>query len=347
MHERRRYYWIDAARPVAAFFVVLIHVSAFRHYDGSATFLTYEWYRPVLNIAVPFFFFVSGYLLLNKGPSKILTQASKTLTLFVSSVLIYLFFDFFTLIDFSSLSLNNIAESLRQVAARLTFSRFLDGTAGQYHLWFLSGLTVAILALTLLVALKCPPWLVATTMTIPWVLQSAGTPIIESLRNVPQSLMWVGLGFYFASRRNGSRRSLAIITITSALAYVTLSYLNAGNLVNVALVIWTIALVKLLTTSSGSPSLLSKFGEYSFSIYVLHVLVLRSCLMVLDRLPIDTEQLLAWGPYPLVMSIVVYIISCLLHIPFTKYFLGPMERIFRWISTSLIASPKTPESTPA
>ena len=133
----KKSYYFDFLRVVAALMVVTIHATVYIF--KFATFFNYGFYREILELAVPIFFAISGYILSfkidDKGIAYLKKYLFKVLGIFLSVSMINLA-TFYVLWLLNSYWINPIR--------LIDVSSIVDGRWGSYHLWYLWALFICV-----------------------------------------------------------------------------------------------------------------------------------------------------------------------------------------------------------
>nr|WP_170169185.1 acyltransferase family protein [Mesobacillus subterraneus] len=124
-------YTIDAMKFISVVAVVMIHVTVFLPHRNLATISNYYIYRHALDIAVPFFFAVSGYLISGKGNMGYISKyAKKIFTMYVVFSILYIFIRFLFIGTDRMFLDKAFWVSARILVESLTVTNLLNGTIG-------------------------------------------------------------------------------------------------------------------------------------------------------------------------------------------------------------------------
>ena len=149
MQKTNKYPALDAIKIIMAFLVVGIHT-------GTITNAQYPWgLELLLSIAVPFFFFCSGFLLQNKIINKqaelniIQKYLQKTLKLYILWHLVYLPIDLRYMFHANNTLWKDLIVYIKML--------LLNGeTYFTWPLWYLHGLLISVIIIWILRKLKTP-----------------------------------------------------------------------------------------------------------------------------------------------------------------------------------------------
>lgn len=321
-------YKLDQVRIWASIAVVLIHVTSYLPNYGRETLENYYWYRPLLNLGVPFFFGVSGYLLSAKDDSFVQRYCKNISFRFIIYSLFYVLVDGIILI---SQHQDVIQAALAWFNERNLYS-FLNGTWGQYHLWFLFALIFATYGVGRLISsgwdirriflfcllLNGLIWLLPATEWLEMLFRYGG---------IPKAMLYISLGamaVQFPPRLRIHRWHIAGL----GLFYILLFNFSQFSLLNeLGLVALTYLLLVYVIQRPGEYSWLNRWSDMSLNIYVLHVLFLKMVQLYGEAKLWDwfNSDLL----YILVLLSVSVLGSILVYPLVNRFFFDPMEQILK------------------
>lgn len=139
-----RLHHFDRLKALAALMVMTIHITAPVADLETTTFDNYGWYQPILNLAVPIFFLLSGYFIGQKGQSYLPSYRRKTLLLFLQASGCYLL---------SNLVMwtldNSLATAVQRLYHSFTLEALTSGVVASIPLWFLWAMYWALWLLSL------------------------------------------------------------------------------------------------------------------------------------------------------------------------------------------------------
>lgn len=188
---------LDLSKFIAAILVVLIHVFAVRNYEPPAV-LTF-----MLHMVVPFFFTISGYLLLYKKENRQLhsTQIDKYLRKYLKLYLIWLLI--YSPLEISVLCDMNLP--ITKIICNLGWNFMVTGRFYKaWPLWYLLAAlhSIAIIGLLLRCGIKlCGLLFIAFFLMLAgWFLNDSSLPVLDSVREFYFT--------YFYTTRNGVFQAL-------------------------------------------------------------------------------------------------------------------------------------------
>ncbi len=335
--ENRRIYWADVVRAVAIFLVVLAHVNI----KGDGAPWIPPFYYVLSRMGVPFFFMLSGYLLLQKQePIGIffLKRVRKVLVPFVIWSVIYMVF--------WNREFAGVALSVQAVVRSLI--RILRGPRAN-HLWFfyaLFGLYLITPVLRVLVAkgtrrevlYLCGVWLMAGPV-LAWVEEFTVIRVGVDLRYVTGYLGYFLLGYFLGGLHPG-RRAMAGAALLHLLGFgVTfwgLWFVTRGgqhrdafeSYLSLGVVMMSLGMFMLLRWLGERTPLLARrlafaVSRVSFGVYLIHVMVMDVVVTLgLEGIP----QVLRWPSALLIplTAVVVLAVSSLVvrlmqRVPLLRY----------------------------
>lgn len=321
-------YKADQVRVWASIAVVLIHVTSYLPNFGRETLHNYYWYRPFLNIAVPFFFGVSGYLLANKGQAYIKPYIKGIGLKFMVYSLFYLMLDWLIqyFVDFDGLA------SLSRILQERTLYALINGTWGQYHLWFLFALMVSAYLFGWLrskgfssayiflasLALNLILWILPKNELVDQIFRYGG---------LLKGILYLSMGAFISDRPSNFPVGKWLV-LFMGLVYALLFNFSPFKLLNeFGLIAVTYLLLKNVIDRPGHETWLNAWSALSLDIYVLHVLFLK-----LVRL-YGESRLWAWFNsdliYILVLLLICVVGSVLIQPLVDQLFFRPLRRALK------------------
>lgn len=286
--ERTIIQWVDVARFLCAFFVVLAHVTGW----GSNGNFAQSFYYSISRVGVPIFFLLSGYLLLSKEENLSVffkKRISKVLIPFLVWSIIY-----------DAAYSQPITETVFSLKSAIgLFVRIIRGPRAG-HLWFLYYLIGLYLLVPILrVFVKHARKTEFLYYVFLWLLVTSFLPIIEAftpIKNGFEIYMASGylgyylLGYYIGNAENSTKLFYwgVGLFIFGFLTTFSVFYFDLPPLDNelvfrsytsfniVMMSLGAFILMKTLGEKSGTAfSKLSKAAsQHSFGIYLIHFLVL-------------------------------------------------------------------------
>ncbi|MFF2875919.1 acyltransferase family protein [Gottfriedia sp. NPDC057991] len=293
-------YSLNTFRAIAALFVVLIHVSAIYFELGYNDFLNYFIYRNLFEIAVPIFFAATGYLLndkihyykeqmidynvveFRKISSKLaFDMAKKYLFYYLFVSIIYIVFEYYLyLTDRLYLDLDRWNIFLE----RLSIERFLNGTIGGVHLWFLTGLVVVLLILGFLLRLGVTPGVIFV-IVLPlyllnleeyWTLTKIDKIIADEGLFLP--LLCVAIGMFVRDLKLVKRAIYWYSAFISLFAFVCVKYYVPSKFDSILLMLSLYCFGLIFSTYKNVGKNIKIFQSFSFwglYLYLYHLIFLR------------------------------------------------------------------------
>ena len=321
-------YTIDTIKFFCAIAVIFIHITAFIYHDGMAEVLNYYSYRYLLDIAVPFFLITSGLFIAKKSTYELIKYIKNIFKIFIIFSLFYISIDiiiiFIERIAFKSLFWSNVIT----VFDRLTFSNFIKGTSGQFHLWYLMALVIAVLILFFMKKLKLTNnWILFISIGI-YIIANTGLIDLTSIvlwGGFPKALLYVSLGYFIADLNLSIIKWPFLKFILFASLFSIYSILSRSGLSQFLLVLTVSFLLIFAIKHPGKPNILAKWGrKYSLSIYIMHVFIYTSFYRIIGYLEITDFKDATLNVF--LLGFLCIIGSILVYIPIEKYFYKPLSR---------------------
>lgn len=276
-----RNYLIDVFKFFGAFAVVVIHVTAVIKNKNLDTFWNYQWYRPLLNFAVPFFFSASGYFLFQNiikksdGVKYLWNYAMKILKYYIVFSLFYIGFGI-SVRFFDQLFLGeSFRTSVSKMVGGWNYTKVFNGTIGQYHLWFLTSLFVAVLILMILYRLNLKAKSILLISVMIYSLSLVKFVKIDELYiygGLTKGLFYLSIGYFVASINPNKVVLPGIGLFLSTLSYYAFTLKNV-SITEIPLALMAFYMVAICSKypSVGKDSVFAKLGAQSLGIYVLHL----------------------------------------------------------------------------
>lgn len=314
--------WVDIARFLAAFLVVLAHVNGW----GSQSNLPISFYYIISRAGVPIFFLISGFLLLSKD-DELFTFLKKRISKILIPFLIWsIVYDVI-----QSQPFDQTGVTLQSAASMII--RIIRGPRAG-HLWFLYHLIGLYLLVPILrVFVKHTHTLGLYYYITLWVFVMSILPIIEEFTPIQNGFEiystggYVGyflLGYYIGNMEN-SKKLLhwgVGLFLSGFISSFVIFYFNVPPYDN-ELIFRSYPSLNIILMSLGAFILMRIFGEkspssigeisnrvgrLSFGIYLIHMLILASMQIAWKRLGFEPQSGNPWIVIPLV-ALVAFSIS--------------------------------------
>lgn len=225
-----RNYHLDLLKLLASMAVVLIHVNDYT--TGS------KLWSPVLDLAVPIFFMVTGYFVGHRSTTYIKKYVKKIISLYVSIGAIYWVGDFIVYkIDLGyTLSISTYFETY--ILPRISWGMLLSGEIGKFHLWYIWASIIGILIFMGLKKCNLPDWLLVVLAGVGYIL-SLNNPI-SYIRygGFPKALFFITVGHFLYNRTKVTTDpkrwlilpALLVLVITLPLIRITLPVFHINEI---------------------------------------------------------------------------------------------------------------------
>lgn len=277
-------YNLDAAKFIAASLVVAIHATAYIFLNKTATFNNYFIYRGLLDIAVPLFFAISGFLIVNKNVEKMKQYTKKIALLFVFSTLLFIFFRFLVNIITALINGWDILDSIRPTLQVFTVDNLISGVLGWGHLWYLAASVIACLLIIFFLAKKYSISKILVISIVVYVISLSAMvnlPTLTLAGGFPLAFVCISLGMYAATKTQEHS-----FTRKQYLKYFLYFILLLGIFIvarwQIAPIMFNLLLpaavyfLLLALSKQSTETRLSKLGRYSLWIYILHPIFIES-----------------------------------------------------------------------
>lgn len=263
---------LDVLKVFGSIAVVMIHVFFIQEVDG--------WYRPLLDLAVPLYFTITGYYIFKRDDEYLDKYIKKIFKMYFIYVIVYTISNFLLHI-FNAQGPHITIDPWEYTQVNHYLITILSGTIGKYHLWYLWALAWGVVILKEVRKLKLPPWILLLLFVI---IQQLNILIpINYIQNggLPKALVYLTLGYCIhVYSKKGSKLvqiSLAMVLVYYIILYLVIPYnvvlLNIYELITLGVV--TI-IMYLATTNPTEPNrVISKLSHYVLPVYVLHLMVLE------------------------------------------------------------------------
>lgn len=225
-----RNYHLDLLKLLASMAVVLIHVIYIT--QGS------KLWGPVLDLAVPIFFMVTGYFVGHRSTIYIKKYVKKLISLYISIGAVYWIGDFivYNIAVGNKLSISTYFE--KYIVPRISWDMLLAGEIGKYHLWYIWASIIGILLFMGLKKCKLPDWLLVVLGGVGYIL-SLNNPISYiSNGGFPKALFFITVGHFLHNKTqvytNPKRwlilPALLVLVITLPLIRITLPVFHINEI---------------------------------------------------------------------------------------------------------------------
>ncbi|HAQ06867.1 MAG TPA: hypothetical protein DCR24_04830 [Bacillus bacterium] len=319
---------IDKLKFFAAIAVVLIHTTGSIQQFGLATVANYHVYRPLLDIAVPFFFAASGYFLSAKNANYLPGYVKKILSIYISFTLFYLVYKFIIIITDRLMIDAPFWNGIQKALQSMTIKGLMNGSLGSFHLWFLAALIISTLLLFICMRFSLRP---SSIFLLAAVLYFSNLVGILTFNDVfiyggfAKGFFYLSMGYYLGHKENTQIKNPMIGFISSILIFTLLSYYNSALSI-VFLMAATFYLVVAAIQKPGEQSFFSRLGAYSLNIYILHIFVYQSINKIYIYSGITEYYKIP--TYYLIVTLFSIIIPIILYRPVDKLLAVPVSK---WI----------------
>ena len=268
-----RNYHLDLLKLLASMAVVLIHVTD--NTTGS------KLWGPVLDLAVPIFFMVTGYFVGHRSTIYNKKYVKKLISLYISIGAVYWVGDFivYNIAVGNKLSISTYFETY--IVPRVSWNMLLAGEIGKYHLWYIWASIIGILLFMGLKKCKVPDWLLVVLGGVGYIL-SLNNPISYiSNGGFPKALFFITVGHFLHNKTqvytNPKRwlilPALLVLVITLPLIRIILPVFHINEIM---VAITSIGLVYLAVTTYVSKNKLALWGaRVTDDTYLYHPLMLQ------------------------------------------------------------------------
>lgn len=322
----KRNYKLDRMRIWAAILVVLIHVTAFLPRENRENINNYYWYRPILNMGVPYFFGVSGYLLQKKSDDYFKKYSKNIGAMFLIYSIFYVMVD----IVLVWITRGDLFFAMREWMKQFQWVSLINGTWGQFHLWYLFALMVGAYVLGWFIQHQLSPqriFLGALIINlIYWMIpESTWLNDVFIYGGVLKALLYISLGYCLAESKPiyiFKGWQIILLAILFSLVY---NYSDYGILSDVMLLVITYGWLSNVFYDPSQYNLLNEMSEYSLDIYVMHIFFLK----IIQTYGEGTVW--TWlhhdGLYTLLVSCICIFGSMLVYPVFKKVIFEPLHRL--------------------
>jgi peptidoglycan/LPS O-acetylase OafA/YrhL len=317
---------IDTLKLFAAIAVVLIHTTGSLQQFNLATLTNYYSYRPLLDLAVPFFFAASGYFLSGKTISYLPGYIKKISSIYISFTIFYILFKLH--ITFTDRLLLGTAfwNGINTFFKGLTIKGLINGSIGSFHLWFLTALIISALLLFICLRLSIKSEIIFLLATILYFSNLVGILNFNDVfiyGGFAKGFFFLAMGFYLG-HKDTSKIKWPLVGLVSSILILTLLSNYHSSLNVLFLIAATYYLLVFAIQNPGKKSYLSKWGSYSLNIYILHIFVYQS----INKIYIYSgiTEYYKFPLYYLTTTILAIIIPILLYRPVDKLLAAPVAQ---------------------
>lgn len=272
-----RNYSIDKVKLLASFAVVFMHVVNYLPTTEYANYWTYDWYFPLLDLAVPLFFVFSGYFLSRKKTEQIPSYANKILVMLIAYNIVYILIKWPMDILSGLIQGRSGTDLIFSYFHTMSWSNVITGIFGSEHLWYLSALLFSSWILYYVNKNKLSS-LTAFTIGITLFLLIFIPPINFLWDNLllyggfVKGYFYLSMGYYLAKSHFNYPNKVYYFVATIIMLVVIGSQVNNQFIYELLLALVVFNTVNILKKNPGHPSILSKFSHHSLSIYLLHII---------------------------------------------------------------------------
>lgn len=146
-----RNHHLDVIKLLASMAVVFIHVV-----DNTTGG---KYYKPVLDLAVPCFFMISGYLVGHRSQEYLKGYITSILKMYVGVSIFYWVVDYFVYTTVLGFTLTLQGYIIKYILPRIAWVNLLNGGIGKYHLWYLWASIIGFIIFKVLKKMNVPDWL--------------------------------------------------------------------------------------------------------------------------------------------------------------------------------------------
>lgn len=310
-----RNYHIDILKLIASMLVVLIHVVD--HTTGRL------FWRPVLDLAVPIFFMITGYLVLHRSMDYIKNYVKTLLKVYVTVGLFY-WVGNFIIINMTQGVRYTISNYIKAyiLGELVSWENISAGIVGQYHLWYIWASIIGIIIFMNLKKLNLPDWLMVAIGFTGYMISLSNPNSYIVSGGFPKAFFFLAVGYLLYNRTQVStdkrRWSLlpVFVLLILILPFTRLLTMYHINTISISLV--SIGLVYMAVTTYLPKNKLSLWSSrVSGDTYLYHPFILYSLVFIGSFEPGEGwNRTTSWGT--VVLFILTYI-GTLLFIQLTQY----------------------------
>lgn len=328
----QRNYAIDAVKFIAAILVVFIHSSAFMVSEEVATFGNYHWWRPLMNIAVPFFFAASGYFIAQKPINYLKKYASRIFGIFLVATGFYLVGNTLVAILDALVNQENIVMSAFTYWKDLELVTLLNGKFGSVHLWYLMATVIAVVVLYILKKLNFSfkqevffSIILFMIILLPDIAQLQ----IFAYGGFPKALMYLVIGEAVYRNRARLKSDGWLLTLGGLAIYMGSAYILLTTdtyIGEVGMITFITGVLIFCHRHPGSNQSLAKLGQLSMPVYILHNFMITIFVRIIPIIPFIPFE----NPVVKTITTVVFAVlaSICLYPMYRDYFSEPLNQFF-------------------
>lgn len=334
----KRNYSIDSAKMLASFAVVFMHVVNYLPTTRFANYWTYDWYFPLLDLAVPLFFIISGYFLRKKDYRDIPSYAFRILVMLIAYNIVYMVIKWVKDILLQLLSGNLSMGTLFSYFTSLKSIDLFTGILGSEHLWFLSALFFASWILYFLKRIH-----ISSSLCVVIGILLFGLSFLPPLNifsssfflygGFAKAFFYLSLGHWLAQKViNYPYRVIGLVVSLFFLIRIG-SNVDSQVVLEVLLAITIFHLLLLLKENLLGENILSRYAQYSMGIYLLHIIFTGFFTTARELYPtINTINPLIVVP----IAFTLCTLGSVIMFPYTERFVHqPLIRLFNQLMAKL------------
>ncbi|WP_438824532.1 acyltransferase family protein [Bacillus sp. JJ1521] len=319
---------MDTLKFICAIFVVAIHTTFYIYQNNMATVYNYYFYRPTLEIAVPFFFAASGYFIslkIREGNKNYILRYSKNIfKIYVSFSVFYIFFQYLLLIS-DRLYLNKpFWERVVSLTQSPSIKDFINGSIGSFHLWYLTSLILACLFLHLFIKFSISPniiFLISFLFYLAFISELTLLHNIYKHGGVGKAFFFLSLGYYLGNKKVIINHPILLFIFFISIFSVL--YKMNSQIQIIFLILATFSLMVFCVNNPGKQTLLSKLGKHSLKIYILHIFILE----IINKFYIyNGYPYYAFKSYYFISTFLCIVLSIVLYKPIENFFVKNINK---------------------
>jgi peptidoglycan/LPS O-acetylase OafA/YrhL len=155
-----------------------------------------------------------------------------------------------------------------------------------------------------------------------------GLSAISAYGGFPKGFFYLAMGFYLGHYKLNLKYP-ALLAFISLTLYSISRIIYPSGVGELLLAFATLCILIACASSNGKPTLLSKLGKYTLSIYILHVLVYESIYRIYNYIGYFDHYLNIYSY--IIVGILSVVIPMLIYKPLDKLFVNPLSRFIRLI----------------
>jgi surface polysaccharide O-acyltransferase-like enzyme len=328
--EKSYFYSLDFTKFFCAIAVILIHVTSPLVVNETATLINYYSYRYFLEIAVPFFFIISGFLLgqkysLSSDPGIVVNYIKKIFTYYLLFSLFYLIFKYILMVLDSFYYGTSFKEVTLDFMRHISYKGFLNGSIGSFHLWYLASLIYACIILYVLLKMKATYKQIVIIGLFLFFFVSSKFIEIPRLFNhggIVLGFYYLSIGFFLSQFKNLTRIKFPLFfMILSAFIFFVFSYYKLST-TGIFLGLWAfyLTVVCIRNPHVGKNSLILRLSKYTLPIYILHIFIRDLILKIIEY--VGYTEFYMYPLYYILTTLLCLILSILLYKPLISFLNG-------------------------